>query len=74
MSWNYRVIRLTDTRDDPVFIISEVYYRDDGTPRAHCEADVSAESVEGLRRVLALMGEALEKPVLDGGTFGEVAS
>ena len=64
MSWRYRVMRQHYEHDDEpdTFAIHEVY--DDGG-WAEQPADVSAESVAGLRELLSLMALALDEPVLD---------
>lgn len=73
--WNYRVMEFPPERDDesPIRAIHEVYYRDDGQPRAYTvnPADVTSEGLgnEGLALVLDRMREALDKPVLRPSDF-----
>ena len=70
--WNYRILRQghgTDGEEPRVeYEIVEAYY-EDGRPVAHCAPHVVGDSVEELRRVLAMMHEAFEKPVLASGDF-----
>lgn len=75
--WNYRVMEFAPERPDelPVRAIHEVYYRDDGQPRAYTvnPAGVSSEGLgnEGLALVLDRMREALARPVLRPSDFPE---
>ena len=66
MSWNYRVLRYETVNDEPFYGIHEVYY-DGTTPSGHTvkEARVGGESLDEIRDILKMMGEALNKPILD---------
>lgn len=77
MSWNYRVVRYSDTCEESgsFFLIEEVYYDDDGvTPRSHTVegAAVGSGTLDELSGVLDVMREALDKPVLDDGNWPNV--
>ena len=70
--WNYRILRQEYTVDgeEPCveYKIVEAYY-EDGRPVAYCAPHVVGDDVEESRRVLAMMHEAFEKPVLASGDF-----
>lgn len=60
MTWEYRLVRVGEEIG-----IFEVYYDEKGQPTAYCDAAVvSSEGVDGLIKLLVLMGKAAEKPVL----------
>lgn len=77
MTWNYRVIKTTvevlGWEPEESFAIHEVYYFEDGRPRAYTETPVpvTAESMEELAATLDAMRVALTKPVLTHGDFPE---
>ena len=73
MRWNHRVMRIVHNDDAPIYGIHEVYYHDDGTPRAYSSepVDVSADDIEGLKWTLEMMLAALSKPVLSPSDFKE---
>lgn len=63
--WNYRIFVETDADGYKWYSIHEVYYDELGQPDGWSEyVDVEGDSVEEVRRTLALMTEALDKPVL----------
>ena len=68
MSWNYRVIRDADG-----LRIFDVYYNEVGEPvgTSASPTHVYGESVEDLAVQLALMREALERPILDEAQIGK---
>jgi hypothetical protein len=65
MSWNYRVVKITED-DDDYFAIHEVYYNEDGSIRVMTESPVpvGGESVDSLRSSLQMMMSCLDKDVL----------
>ena len=65
-TWNYRVIRRTE-RGETSFAIHEVYYDDQGAPRAFSERRIApvGETFDELKGDLALMQEAFARPLLD---------
>ena len=72
MSWNHRVVRHRHPSGDESLEIHEVYYDDDGKPDGVTEEGVSVagETVEELNKVLALMQQAISKPILDWEEVG----
>ena len=70
MSWNYRVCVATIDAGVPGMEPQEYYGKPD-TSEVH-ESSVGGDSVEEVRRTLALMYGALDKPVLDIDTLEEV--
>lgn len=81
--WNYRVVRTVEVHDDeyPVYKVVEVYYDQDGNPRAWSDrtdhmvayvATAEGDPVKRLRWVASRLFVALWKPVLvvdDNGYF-----
>ena len=71
MSWNHRVLA-NDEGIDIHYEIVEVYYNEEGVPKGHfAVADVSADTIEGLKWTLDKMRECLDKPVLSAENFPE---
>ena len=70
MSWNYRVVR-----NEHGLRIFDVYYDEAGAPIATHEAPtyVYGETVDDLKAQLALMLEALDKPVIEEREIGRQA-
>lgn len=66
MSWNYRLVRHTQG-DDSYITVHEVYYDDDGNPKAYTIDAVSpgGETLDELRDDLILYLQAFGKGVLD---------
>ena len=73
MTWSYRLMRLQED-DDVIYAIHEVYYGDAGkvTGWTQSPANVVADDRAGVLRVLAMMAEAYQQPVLDAHTGAEV--
>jgi hypothetical protein len=67
MSWNLRVVH----RDDELAIHEAYYEEGEETPRSITEnpAEVAAGDLAGLRRILARMQDAINKPVLEYDQF-----
>lgn len=74
MSWNYRILRSTQSGGDPWYAVHEVYYAADGSVNAATERPMAleAENTVGLLWHFAVMVEALEKPVLDATSLEEI--
>jgi hypothetical protein len=75
-TWNYRILKNNGppTLLEAVewFSIHEVYYDSEGNPTSCTEDPVkltAAESVEELKKTMALIQEAFEDPVLDRKSF-----
>ena len=71
--WNYRVLRHRFENGETQLQIHEVHYRD-GKPSAYSEPMAGAccnedEGVETLQDQLALMAEAIVKPILEADDF-----
>jgi hypothetical protein len=65
-TWNHRVLKTTSEFEGSLsedFQIVEVQYRN-GIISTYCEPFTSAESIDGLRKTLTQMQDALSKPVL----------
>jgi hypothetical protein len=70
MTWNYRVVRITHGPEE-FFAIYEVYYGDDGRPKARTEnpAHPAGETLEELAEDLTYYQAALQQPVLEDAVF-----
>lgn len=66
--FEYRVIEFDD-EEGPFFEVMEVEYEDGRPVRFNATSFGSQEGVEGLRQLLARVGEALDKPVLKEAEF-----
>jgi hypothetical protein len=65
-TWNHRVLKTISEFEGSLsedFQIVEVQYRN-GIISTYCEPFTSAESIDGLRKALTQMQDALSKPVL----------
>lgn len=69
--WNYRVVRMKDD-----LRVYDVYYDDAGKPEARHEQPtyLYGDTVEELREQLALIEEALAKPILGDEQIGSGSS
>lgn len=70
MSWNYRVVKHINDKEE-LFQIHEVYYNDDGNPEMITETGSSpfGENIQDLSHTMIHMLSALTKPVLDAKMF-----
>jgi hypothetical protein len=71
-TWNYRVIRKSETETSPKYLeIHEVYYDDTGKPVSVTMEGITpyADDIDALASELRRMSEALTKPVLDYSDF-----
>jgi hypothetical protein len=70
MTWNYRVVHITHGEGES-FAIYEVYYDDDGRPKARTEnpASPAGETFEELAEDLSYYQAALQEPVLEDAIF-----
>jgi hypothetical protein len=68
MNWNYRILAHTDSINQPLFQLHEVYY-EGKEPKGYIETPsiVTGEDIEELRWHLVRMEEALQKPILWAG-------
>ena len=70
--WNYRVIDLTTESDEePVLEICEVYYNDLGQCSGWCASTNMAEHLDEFRELVKHFLEALDKPILKLSDFIE---
>ena len=69
MSWNHRVIEITDKDDCTFMRLCEVYYNKAGKPRAYCEGTVCWDEGEDPSKILAQFKAALDKPWLKESDF-----
>ena len=67
MSWNYRVVKNYHVEGEEYFAIHEVYYDDDGNPKACTALPVAflGNDIADLKAVLDMAKQACDKPVLD---------
>lgn len=65
MTWNHRVVRVKETDNDDLLILTEVFYDENGKPTGYTEPFMCSETIDGLRELLARLSEALAEPVLD---------
>ena len=68
MTWNLRLVNMTENLDEPYIEIREVFYDQIGKPLGHTTATMSGENKDEVRDYLKWAMDALDKPVL---TFGE---
>lgn len=68
MTWNYRVLAHKEG-DEVYFQIHEVYYEEKHLGYTENGVTVGSEDVEGIKWVLDLMRECLEKPILSVEDF-----
>lgn len=61
--WEHRMVRTGD--GDKTIYLVEVSFNKDGKPYGYNEPFMCSESKAGLRGLLALLADALKKPVLD---------
>ena len=70
MYWNHRVVDMSaENEGDPLFVIQEVYYEDNGMPTGHGGLSVMSETIEGLRELVDRMKKAIDQPVLKPEDF-----
>lgn len=72
MNLNYRVMCFRDVSGEPRHQIHEVYYDGEGKPNSYTKNAVSAcsaDGIDGLKRMLEKMQEALDRPVLQESDF-----
>lgn len=72
MTWNYRVVRFnaegqTDTYE--LYEIKEVFYDPSGKPVGYSDATCSADTYDGLFKVMGMMQSAHAKPVINEEDF-----
>jgi hypothetical protein len=67
--WNYRVVEFVDTDGSDYLEIKEVFYGDDGKPRAFGDAALRWTPEDGPAEMLANMGKALTKPTIKRNDF-----
>ena len=65
MTWNYRIIKWKCPRTAEIYYtLNEVYYHDDGRPRAYCERDeVMGDTKQEIIDVLEMMLKDAKKDV-----------
>lgn len=72
MPWNYRIAHFPEF--DASYQIVEAYYHKKGDlPHAWCEAAIGGETLDEVKSALALIGKALDKPVIEIGKDDEIA-
>ena len=69
MTWNLRIVLLSDYRGDLYFELREVFYDDQGLPVGHTRATVGGENMDELQEYLDRAREAIAKPTLRGPDF-----
>jgi len=71
MSWNYRVIKITEESGEESYGIHEVYYDSSGRPHMYSEqpCPLYSETLEGLEKEISRFEGALGRPVLTPDDF-----
>ena len=70
MSWNYRILRFTDSVLEDSYSIHEVYYDERGSAIAYKESpSVVADAVQDLEGEIRRLFDALKKPMLEESDF-----
>jgi hypothetical protein len=69
MTWNYRVIDMTEKLGIPCFVVAEVYYNADDTPVGYSETGVDGEDIKEIKQTLKAMKRALKDEVLQVSFF-----
>lgn len=72
MNWNYRVVEVVEDADEPLLLICEVYYAEDGRPKGYgatSGATASGQNYTELQLDLDRMAGALKKPRLKASDF-----
>jgi hypothetical protein len=69
MTWNLRVVMLSDYQGDLYFELREVFYNDEGIPVGHTRATVGGDTIDEMEEYLDRAKEALAKPTMRGGDF-----
>jgi len=71
MTWNYRVMDLTDHSPDGELLygIVEAYYDKQGNPEGYTDPLVLGDSLQELVETLELMHKAVDKPILNPKDF-----
>jgi hypothetical protein len=64
MTWNLRLVDMTETPDEPYIEIREVFYDQVGKPLGHTRATMGGEDQKEIKTYLEWALEALDKPVL----------
>jgi len=64
MTWNLRLVDMTESPDDPYIEIREVFYDQVGKPLGHTTATMGGEDQQEIRTYLEWALEALDKPIL----------
>lgn len=64
MTWNLRLVNLTESPDEPYIEVREVFYDQLGKPLGHTTATMGGETKEEIKTYLEWALESLDKPVL----------
>ncbi len=64
--WNYRVLKLKDGLNRPLYEVYEVYYDDDDQPRAWAESHnvLVGDTLDELKETYEYMVTAFQQPIL----------
>jgi len=71
MTWNYRVIDLTEQAVDGELLygIVEVYYDEQGNPEGYTDPFILGDSLQELEESLQMMFKSIQKPTLNPKDF-----
>ena len=69
MTWNLRIVMLSDYQGDFYFELREVFYNEEKVPVGHTRATVGGENIDELQEYLNRAKEAIAKPTLRGSDF-----
>jgi hypothetical protein len=64
MTWNLRVVEVTEDGEEPYIEVCEVFYDTMGKPLGYTPATMSGEDKDEIRTYIKWALEALDKPVL----------
>ncbi len=64
MTWNLRLVDMTETIDEPYIELREVFYDQVGKPLGHTTATIGGENLKEIKIYLEWALQALEKPIL----------
>ena len=65
MHWNHRVVEFDNGDSDKWYEICEVYYDESNKPIGYCDICAGSETLEGVKRGIARLHEALAQPILN---------
>ena len=71
MTWNYRMLDISDEHGEPAITFAEVYYDGKGKPTSYCIPALFAADIEEMRWLVARLEQASRRSVLTKADFKE---